>query len=337
MPKIAAVLFFCFLSHACFAQEAPGGWTGGGLYKPGESVSEALKSLGGEKKIVIQINRNGEITGTLDASYNRAIATRAHDGVDATFLIGGRYDSANHKLLLAVTHLKGATSAIADRKFKYPDSLYYTVQVVRQGGTVSMTGAADVLGQGVLTAEWLSSNRGSVAFLTVSGKLNMHVLPLNIQLEKSAPFAETMAAAAPPPIKNDPAAAPPPIKDEPAPARPQIDKRKTEIQHTIYLDTSLIKLDMYDNGDVDGDIATLILDGNAIINNQLLSTKAASVTINISTDKKEHFLELYANNLGSIPPNTALVVLTCNRKRYEINLSSNGTQNGTVRLVLGSK
>jgi hypothetical protein len=94
---------------------------------------------------------------------------------------------------------------------------------------------------------------------------------------------------------------------------------------------------MYDNGEVDGDIATLILDGNVIINNQLLSTKAASITLNISRDQKEHLLELYANNLGSIPPNTALVVLTCNRKRYEINLSSNGTQNGSVKLILGSK
>jgi hypothetical protein len=188
-----------------------------------------------------------------------------------------------------------------------------------------MTGAADVLSQGVLTAEWLSSNRNSVAFLTVSGKLSMHVLPLNIKLEKIAPFTEMAATTAPT------------IKSEPAPAQPQIDKRKTEIQHTIYLDTSLVKLDMYDNGEVDGDIATLILDGNVVISNQLLSTKAASVTINLSTDKTAHLLELYANNLGTIPPNTALVVLTCNRKRYEINLSSNGTQNGTVKLILGSK
>jgi hypothetical protein len=325
MPNITAILFFCLLCHACFAQEGSGSWKGGGLYKPGESVGQALISLGGEKKIVIQVSKNGEITGTLEASYNRAIATRAHDGVDASFIVGGRYDSANHKLLLAVTHLKGANSSIADRKFKYPDSLYYTVQLEHQEGITTMTGAADVLSQGVLTAEWLSSNRNSVAFLTVSGKLSMHVLPLNIKLEKIAPFTEMAATTAPT------------IKSEPAPVQPQIDKRKTEIQHTIYLDTSLIKLDMYDNGEVDGDIATLILDGNVVISNQLLSTKAASVTINLSTDKTAHLLELYANNLGTIPPNTALVVLTCNRKRYEINLSSNGTQNGTVKLILGSK
>jgi hypothetical protein len=50
---------------------------------PANRLDRRSISLGGEKKIVIQVSKNGEITGTLEASYNRAIATRAHDGVDA--------------------------------------------------------------------------------------------------------------------------------------------------------------------------------------------------------------------------------------------------------------
>ena len=66
---------------------------------------------------------------------------------------------------------------------------------------------------------------------------------------------------------------------------------------------------------------------------KLLSTIAASISINLSPDPAGHLLELFANNLGSIPPNTALLVLTCKRKRYEINLSSTETVNGGVKLL----
>jgi hypothetical protein len=112
MPKIPAVLFFCFLFGSVAAQQDPGTWAGGGLYQPGESIGELLKSLGCEKKIVIQVNNNGEITGTLDVTYNRAIATRSDATTDASFLIGGRYDSAKKKLLLIITHLKAANGTV---------------------------------------------------------------------------------------------------------------------------------------------------------------------------------------------------------------------------------
>ena len=146
-----------------------------------------------------------------------------------------------------------------------------------------------------------------------------------IRLAKYVPFAADAAPVAAAPLPRE------------ALVPQQIDKRKTEIQHTIVLDTSFVKPDLYDNGEVDGDTATLILDGNFIVNSVLLTTKAVSLSLHISKDQPEHLLALYANNQGSIPPNAALLVLTCNRKRYEINLSSNGKANGTVRLIFAPK
>jgi hypothetical protein len=58
---------------------------------------------------------------------------------------------------------------------------------------VTMTGAADILSQG-LAAEWLGSNQNSVQALANSGNTGMHVLPLSIKLEKFTPFAETEIA-----------------------------------------------------------------------------------------------------------------------------------------------
>jgi type IV secretory pathway VirB9-like protein len=42
-------------------------------------------------------------------------------------------------------------------------------------------------------------------------------------------------------------------------------------------------------------------------------------------------LIMYAENLGSIPPNTALMIVTVGDKRYEVNISSTEQTNGAVR------
>ena len=43
---------------------------------------------------------------------------------------------------------------------------------------------------------------------------------------------------------------------------------------------------------------------------------------------------MYAENLGSIPPNTALMVIYDGKKRYELNISSSKTSNGVIRFKL---
>lgn len=110
--------------------------------------------------------------------------------------------------------------------------------------------------------------------------------------------------------------------------------RKIRIKRTITLDTCCFKIELYDNGEIDGDIATLMLDGKVILNKQTLSAKSASITINLGNKPGDHVLELFANNMGMIPPNTALVVLTCNKKRYEITLSSTEDINEAVILKI---
>ena len=112
-------------------------------------------------------------------------------------------------------------------------------------------------------------------------------------------------------------------------------KRRTIVRRTITLDTCCFKIELYDNGEIDGDIATLLLDGKIIIDKHLLSTKAASLNIDLSDQSAhEHILELFANNMGLIPPNTALIVLTCNKKRFEITLSSTEEINEAVILKI---
>jgi hypothetical protein len=41
---------------------------------------------------------------------------------------------------------------------------------------------------------------------------------------------------------------------------------------------------------------------------------------------------MFADNLGSIPPNTALMIVTDGNKQYQIRLSSNLQKNASVRI-----
>jgi hypothetical protein len=41
---------------------------------------------------------------------------------------------------------------------------------------------------------------------------------------------------------------------------------------------------------------------------------------------------MFADNLGSIPPNTALMIVNDGRKQYDIRLTSNLQKNATIRI-----
>jgi hypothetical protein len=48
-------------------------------------------------------------------------------------------------------------------------------------------------------------------------------------------------------------------------------------------------------------------------------------------------LVMYADNLGTIPPNTALMIVTDGNKRYEVRVTSDLKKSGTIRFVRNKK
>ncbi|MES2005951.1 MAG: hypothetical protein V4450_15640 [Bacteroidota bacterium] len=318
MPKTVLFLALYLLAHTLFAQNFAGKWEGDGFYVPGQAITTVMQKMGGRKKLFLEINPSGTLTGSLITSFDKSRATILNDGGDQAFTIAGKIDK--QLLLLIVTHTKGTVnSSEPGISFQKPDSVYYAVELAKQGNRTILNGSIDKKLNRNSSAEWVGSSQGSGMGMNISDNISMHLLPLNIMLENISP------AIAPKPMTATVI----------APLDPNT-PRKTEIQRTIVLDTSFIQLAIYDNGEIDGDIASLLLDGQMILSNQLLSAKAATLSLNLSK-QPEHILELFANNLGSIPPNTALLVLTCNQKRYEIFLSSNGTVNGSVKLIFKPK
>jgi hypothetical protein len=95
----------------------------------------------------------------------------------------------------------------------------------------------------------------------------------------------------------------------------EIEKRFTKSDESVYFETDSLLLTLYDNGEVDGDTVTVLMNGNIIFSKVGLTTKANSKTIYIASNMDSVKLVMYAESLGEIPPNTGLMVVTDGEKK----------------------
>jgi len=113
-----------------------------------------------------------------------------------------------------------------------------------------------------------------------------------------------------------------------------LEKRENELVKQIIVDHDSVSVSLYDNGEIDGDSVTLIYNSTIITTHQRLTDKPITFVLKVEAGNKRNELVMYAENLGSIPPNTALMVITDGTKRYEVNVSSSKNRNGVVAFKL---
>jgi hypothetical protein len=114
---------------------------------------------------------------------------------------------------------------------------------------------------------------------------------------------------------------------------PDFKKRNINVLKTIKVDTEMIRVDLYDNGEIDGDSVTLYYNGRLLVSNKKLSDRALSFSLEVDKAAEINELVMYAENLGSIPPNTALMVVTDGKKRYEVRITSDLQKSGVIHFI----
>ncbi len=112
----------------------------------------------------------------------------------------------------------------------------------------------------------------------------------------------------------------------------QFQQRETTVQKEIEVSSDSVQVDFYDNGEIDGDSISVFFNNQLLGANLLLSTRSIHMNIKLDTTKEFNELAMFANNLGSIPPNTALMLVSDGKNRYEVRLSSNPDKTGAVRI-----
>jgi hypothetical protein len=109
-------------------------------------------------------------------------------------------------------------------------------------------------------------------------------------------------------------------------------QRKNIYSRDIEIESDSVRISFYDNGDIDGDSISVFLNKQPVLARQELSSRSLNLYVALDTLLDINEVSMFADNLGRIPPNTALMVVTDGINRHEMYLSSSLTQNGTVRL-----
>ncbi len=112
-----------------------------------------------------------------------------------------------------------------------------------------------------------------------------------------------------------------------------VNKRTIATTQSVYYHSDSLVLTLYDNGYVDGDTVSVVMNGEVIFSKQGLSTRAVSKTIYITKDTPDSIkLVMYAENLGSIPPNTGLLVVHDGEAVYDVRFSADLQSNAAIIL-----
>lgn len=114
---------------------------------------------------------------------------------------------------------------------------------------------------------------------------------------------------------------------------PVLIQRKNELVKEIFVDTGSIKLDFYDNGQIDGDTISVYVNNMPVISRRLLTAKPITTYVKIDLRRLQHEVIMVGENLGSIPPNTALMIVNAGDKRYQLYLTSDDKKNALVRFI----
>lgn len=93
-----------------------------------------------------------------------------------------------------------------------------------------------------------------------------------------------------------------------------------------------IRIDLYDNGQIDGDTISVYHNNVLIIQKARLNQKPITFRIRVNKDQSYHELVMVAKNLGSIPPNTSVMIVTDGNRKQELFISS--TEQNYAKVIL---
>ena len=173
----------------------------------------------------------------------------------------------------------------------------------------------------------------AIALAKKPAKPPLAVKKSNLELVKKP--SDSLAIATPAQIKK--AEQPLVVPEKPTLPPPVLKERTNELFQTITTSAHDITISFYDNGEVDGDTISVYDNNRLIAKNKGLSAKPISVTVHLNDALPEHDIIMVAENLGTIPPNTALMIVEADGERYTVNLSSTEQKNAMVKIKFAPK
>ncbi|MBL7696837.1 MAG: hypothetical protein JNK79_01715 [Chitinophagaceae bacterium] len=153
---------------------------------------------------------------------------------------------------------------------------------------------------------------------------------------KTSPPKGSLALSASPVKKDSIVIKPPEIRRRPSlPPPPRaLTTRVNALVKEIEAEEGNIRIDLYDNGEIDGDTVTIYHNNALVVRRARISQDPVTLNIRVNKFQPYHELVMVADNLGSIPPNTSLMIVTAGANRHEVFISSTKQKNAKVVVAL---
>lgn len=120
-------------------------------------------------------------------------------------------------------------------------------------------------------------------------------------------------------------------------AEQKYSSREKKLATVIPITGDSIQLRFYDNAVVDGDSIAVFLNDKMLFEHVRLNNKPYSLTIAVNDLPDDNEMVMVAENLGTIPPNTSLMVAIVDGKRYEARLESTENSSALIRFIKQKK
>ena len=106
--------------------------------------------------------------------------------------------------------------------------------------------------------------------------------------------------------------------------------RENKLVKQVTVNSPSISIDLYDNGTIDNDTIMIFDNKVLVLENKRLSYKATHFEVNFNKENNRHEIIIVAHNLGTVPPNTALMVVKDGTSRQEIYITSTLSVNAMI-------
>jgi len=123
-----------------------------------------------------------------------------------------------------------------------------------------------------------------------------------------------------------------PSKEYEAKLKEMQSRKKGEVK-SIVIKEKKVEIKLFDNGTIDNDSVSIFYNGEMLKINERLTDKPIVINLVLDENTDIHEIVMFAENLGLIAPNTATLVITSGKKRYELHASADLNSNSTIRLV----
>ena len=109
--------------------------------------------------------------------------------------------------------------------------------------------------------------------------------------------------------------------------------RENKLVKKIITNSKTVSIDLFDNGTIDNDTIIVFDNKKLLVNKKRLSYKAIHLEFNFTENSREHEVIIVAHNMGTVPPNTALLLFKDGKNRQEYFITSTNKINAKILIV----